>query len=482
MNGRNGRLAALLVVFGSCGPGAVFAAEETFDCSKAGHLWEDATREELRDAKLHYRSTRLYFSQQNYVSAVREAELAVHLDQTQPAYYMQLGMAYAALECFVPAGNAFARARALAEKDPGAEKLLADIKQNQSFYWQNEAIEGNDHYQKQDFPKAAESFRNAIALDSTSVSAWRNLGAVLSSMQDPTGALRAVEKAYSLDPGDVETQARLRTQLEITGRIAARSGQAKAASDSTRTEGLAEMTNAVEHFKRAIDLNAPEDEIALYAQDAGLTSWQRARLEEPVDSARAMASYASAIDWFHQAEVNRVRAAAAGKVETGVSEAEAAQNYVKSVLRCYASMDEPDSTLAYATRMIDLDPKWRDGYQFVAAALRSLGKSSDALRYLIMWQCLETSVKPVSDVSAHMAGLLSRYKPTDEIVSYSMTAQEPEEIRVYTEGDQYYEAWISWTKGQGLTFVNGKKIGVVSFKPLSASAAAEASALGQTTK
>jgi hypothetical protein len=288
-----------------------------------------------------------------------------------------------------------------------------------------------------------------------------------------------------LDPADEQTLRLLRTQLVVIGQMTAKSGQMAATKDSTREAGIAELGKAVGLFQRAYELQAPDEEATAFAGNAGNVLKVKARIQQLQmnDTVGGKQTYLEAIDWFRKSEAARVRAAAAGKVDPEMSEAEAALDHVKNLLSCFASIEDTDSTLAYAARVIDLDPQWRDGYQYVAAALRQRGsKPEEALRYLVMWQCLEKSVQPVPDVGQHMAGLLSRYKPTDEIVNFSMTAQEPEEIRVYREGDQNYEAWISWTKGQALTFVNGRKMGAISFKPVAVKPSADEAAAGQASE
>ncbi len=464
-------LAALVLVSAVSVPAlrAQTEEEEPFDCATdVGHLWEDATREELRDAKLHLRSTKLYFNQGLFRKAAREAELAVHLDNTEPEYFMRLAMAYGQLGCYEAAGDAFRAALPLAKADEQKyKKLIPDIENNQQFYWTERFMAGSEHFDEQNYEMAAAEFSNAIAVDSTDVRAWRNLGSAYRGLEKTVEGLRAYRAAYDLEPDNETTLKLLRQQLEIRATELYNDGSTTAASSDAaeRESGIAMLDESAHLFNEAISLDAPDAELYTYSRNVSLVTRAKAEAELAAGSGQAAADFRTAIQLSRSAENARRRLVESGEFSDEDS-AERRREHLMFVIACFFSVEEHDSTLAYARQVIDLAPKSAEGYRYVAQVLRLKGDTEGALKYLLMWQCLAEG-KQVDDINTHFASMLSSYGPNDDIIMASITNDEnPEEIIVYADGQSTYEAWCWWSQGKAQCFYDGRDLGLVEFAPL----------------
>ena len=444
-------------------------AEEPFDCeTDVGHLWEDATREELRDAKLHLRSTKLYFNQGLFRKAAREAELAVHLDNTEPEYYMRLAMAYGQLGCYEAAGDAFRAALPLAKADEKKfKKLIPDIANNQQFYWTERFMAGSEHFEEQNYDLAAAEFRNAIAIDSTDVRAWRNLGSAYRGLEKTVEGLEAFRAAYALEPDNERTLDLLRQQIDIRATELYNEGTTTAASQEAaqRDAGIAMLDESIALFDEAISLDPPDAELYAYSRNVSLVTRAKAEVLQAFDPPKAADDFRRAIQLHRSAENARERLVAAGEFSPEDA-TERRREHLLFVIACFFSVEEHDSTLVYARQVIDLAPKNPEGYRYVAQVLRLKSETEEALKYLLMWQCIAEG-QVVDDINAHFASMLTSYDPTDDIIMASITNEEsPEEILVYTEGQNTYEAWCWWSQGKAQCFYGGRDLGLVEFQPV----------------
>jgi len=439
---------------------------DSFDCSMVGHLIEDATREELRDPKLHVRSTKLYFSQELFAKAAREAELAVHLDPSVPEAHMRLGMAYAKLGCFEAAGDAFEAGLELCGRDERTmnECEDLDIENNRKFFWNGEFQAGGELFEEQRLDEAAQRYRNAIAIDGGDHRAWLNLGLAHGGLQELDQALEALARAHELSPDDERTTEFYRKTLQQKAIEEYQEANNLIASDASKAREV--LASSLERLDLALSLDPPADERMGYLENKSLILRFLGSLQEQAEDPAANDSYAAAIETRRAAASARAEAVAAGAVD-GADETEVKLDNLLFTILCFDAMGEVDSTLTYARRVIDLDPKHPDGYSYVASALNTKGEKQESIRFLLMNVCLSDKGKKVEDVNAHFVGLLSSYEATDEIVMASITSPEsPEDIRVYSDGNHVYEAWVFWSQGYAQCYYDGQDLGKVEFEPV----------------
>lgn len=437
-----------------------------FDCAEVGHLWEDATKEELRDANLHNRSTKLYFNQKLFDKAAREAELAVHIDGTEAEYWMRLGMAYAELGCDGAAGDAFERALALSEEDD--EKLHEQASTNRAYYWQNRFEAGIEQIGEQDFELAAEKFLSAIAIDSTDVRGWRNLGVTYIQLQENVASVDAFKTALELEPDDEKTRDFYRQaarNLAVERYTEARSATF---ADSTKAQGIEQMKNALGMFDEIIALDPPTGELSGYLGDMAVI-WQSLGDAYPTESPDAHTAYMNALDFYRRSALRSYEAAEADG-ETPLT-LNTDTEFLMSAIGCFNAADEDDSTLAYARKLVDVAPRDARGYRIVGASLQEAGNTEGALAYILMGQCMdEEEGKKVESINDHFMQLIRTYQPSDDIIKASIeNLESPDEIRVAERGTDRSEAWIFWTKGFADCYYNGQFVGKVEFAQQSAS-------------
>jgi tetratricopeptide (TPR) repeat protein len=445
------------------------ANAENFDCSRVGTLIEDATKEELRDAKLHFRSSKLYFTQELFLKSARSAELATHLDPTQARYWMRLALAYGQLGCYESSGDAFRTGLRITEtdekqKDDVGEELL----NNQQFFHNARLTAGADLLDEDRRDDAMVEFQNAIAIDSTSVLAWRNLGVVMSKQEGVEAkeqALKAFGKALEFEPDNLKTQDFYRSVLANVAveRYNIALNDATSDDDATRMSAIAEMRKSTEMLGDAIEQGAADQELAdLYSNTAMICTAIGQFSDEGPDQA---AAYTTAIGHHRASAMARL-----GVDTPEVSEAmlHDDQDYLTNVLGCYAMLNDLDALLEYGGRLIDLNPRASDGYKFKAHALRESDRRDEALTFLLMEQCLSGGESVTGTaINGHIAGMITSYKPSDDIVKTSLTNLEnPEEIRVKKDGETIYEIWIWWSKGYADAYYNGATAGKVEFKPV----------------
>lgn len=434
-----------------------------FDCARAGHLWEDATKEELRDPKLHLRSTKLYFSQGAgdpvlYVKAARSAELAVHLDPSEPEYHMRLGMAYAELKCYAPAGNAFAAAKRLVEGEEKQKRLASDIQNNTQYYWSDRFRTGVELMDEGSFEAAVGAFESAIAVDSTDARAYSNLGVAYHSLERYNDAITAFESALKRDPTDDRAKEYYRlTQSFVAGQAFS---EALGASDQ---EAIPALESVIGMYKDIMKQDPPDVEIADYEEMMGQA--ERSVGERLDDPAAAAARYDTAVEHFRAAALARHRAVAAEGTTPPTLATD--PDYLGQILNCFVASADWDSTMHYGQTLVDLDPRNHRAYVYLGEALRNTNKQNEALTYFLVAQCLNPErSESVDDINNHFVGLLSRYKPTDDIVTASIqNLESPGEIRVAKQESDISEAWFFWEKGFVDCYYNGQSAGKVEFAP-----------------
>lgn len=440
--------------------------DESFDCSMVGHLIEDATREELRDPKLHVRSTKLYFSQELFAKAAREAELAVHLDPSVPEAFMRQGMAYASLGCFDAAGEAFEKGLELCGRD---ERTMSecedlDIENNRKFFWTQEFTAAAELFEEGRLDEAVERYQNAIAINDGDHRAWLNLGLARAQLQELDNALEALATAHELSTDDERTTELYRTVLQQKAITEYEESQTLLASDPAQARERVE--SSLSRLDLALSLDPPAAERMGYLENKSLILRVLGAIQEQTEDANATDSYADAIETRRAAAAARAEAVAAGAVDGADADEVRLDNLLFTIL-CFDAMGEVDSTLAYARQVIDLDPSVPEGYSYVASALNTKGEKQQSIRFLLMNVCLSDKGQKVGDVNAHFVGLLSSYEATDEIVMASITNPEsPEEIRIYSDGNHVYEAWIFWSQGYAQCYYDGQDLGKVEFKPV----------------
>jgi tetratricopeptide (TPR) repeat protein len=435
---------------------------EAFDCSRVGHLWEDASKKELNDAELHIRSAKLYFSQGLYEKAAREAEIAVRLDPTDPDHYMRLAMAYGALACYEAAGKTFDDALKLTAGVKKHQHKEDAIRTNRAHFWSERFIQGTEHFDRQEFEEAAAQFRHAIAVDSTDARAWSNLGVAHAKLEQNRAAMRAFETALALDPSDENTRLRYRAAMTALG--VEEYNSSVAVKDDSLEVSLERIRSAIRHFENVLSQGPPSDERRDVENYLGVCWEQIGELETDRDAAKSAEAFQNAITHY--------RAAAHVRAEIDAAQGGATRDiredpeYLNSVLICLLRLGEIDSTLVYGQNLVDLNPRSHEGYGFVANAYRGGDQQSEALKYLLMQQALQRG-KPVEDVSAHFTDLTSRYDPDSDIVDSTISeAVSPDEIRINDEGNNVYEVWIYWGEGKAKCYVNGRDAGTITFKPL----------------
>jgi tetratricopeptide (TPR) repeat protein len=470
-----GRKPLLLGLFAACLTGAASVAvaqqEETeFDCSQTGHLWEDATEEELRDPKLHFRSTKLYFSQgaehpELFIKAAREAELAVHLDPTEPEYYMRLGMAYAELRCWDAAGEAFAKARMIVAGDEKKKKLADDIENNTRYYWQDRFLLGLDRIEEANFEEAVSAFESAIAIDSTEAKAYSNLGVAYHSLERYGDAIEAFEYALARDSTDSNAKRAYRSTKAMVAQNTFSEGLTSAADPEAAKEKLAE---AIAMYEEVLEQDPPDSEIADY-QGMMAEAW-RALGQTESDEEASHRYHMRSVEHYRKSALARYRDAAANGETPPTLETDG--TLLEQILGSFVMAAEWDSTMLYGQQLIDLDPRNHTAYRYLGLALRQTGEQDKALTYLLVSQCLDPEQsEAVADINTHFVGLLNRYQPTDDIVTASIqNLESPDEIRMSTSGADVSEAWFFWSKGYVDCYYNGQSAGRVDFSPSAAEA------------
>ncbi len=438
------------------------AEEEQFDCATVGRLWEDATRQELADSRLHFRSTKLYFSQQLFARAAREAEIAIHLDPEEAEYYMRAGMAYAELHCFVAAGNAFAGALKLVAGIEKHKNLEENIRNNRAHYWTDRFNQGIGHLEEEELEEAAREFQNAIAVDSTDVRAYRNLGVVYLRLEEYRRALRTFKQALMLEPDDEKTRYNYRRTLSSIAADSFNMGLRLTGVPDSADVGKQMIEDAVQLIDETFEWDPPDEESESYELHRG-TCWQ-ALGQVDSDSIQARAKYEEAIRHYRAAAVIRERVRETnGEPPRGI---ESDPDYLRSLLSCFLAISAYDSTLAYGRMLVDLNPRDPIGYNYVAEAYRGMGQQEQALVNLLMRQALEKG-EAVPNINNHFVDLIKHYPAGSDIIKATMSMESPDEIRISEQAGDKFEAWIFWGAGRADCYYNGRLAGTVTFAPLS---------------
>jgi len=444
--------------------------QDEFDCERLGTLWEDATKEELRDPPLHMRSQKLYFNQAGQadgeerlnllIKAARAGELAIHLDDTDPEYFMRTGMTYGELGCWALAGEMFQRAADLARDDEKKEELYADIENNQKYYWTGRFQAAMERMNEGELEGAAEEFRNAIALDAGDYRAWMNLGIVFAQMEKAEEALEPLRQAQQLDPENEQVMEILRQVLAMVA--AGKYNEAQTTRDDAEREAY--WDEALNLFQEAVDLEAAGEELDSYESNIAYIYMAKGQAVPAEDEAAKKEEFEKAIEHFRTACI--ARNAHREEIGEQVRTLETDEDYITNVLSCLLAVGEYDSTKVYAQQLINLNPRRQEGYRFMGEALRNLGDQETALTYLLVDQNFSRG-EPVEDINSHIASLITRYSPSDDIVKRSIiNLESPEDILVVLDGDTSYEVWIWWSKGYADSYYNGKFTGQITFNPV----------------
>ncbi len=119
------------------------------------------------------------------------------------------------------------------------------------------------YFERSQFSDAATAFEEAVGLDRSDVSAWKNLGLARSKEGDRTAAIEAFREAYARQPGALENARNLAQAL---------------VRDQRWDDAVSWISDAVRHHERDAHLRLllAESQKARGAQDRAAESWRAA--------------------------------------------------------------------------------------------------------------------------------------------------------------------------------------------------------------
>lgn len=169
-----------------------------------------ALKIESENPAAHYGLGQIALSRRHYSDAVTHFEKALALAPGANRIHYALGMAYRGLQDPEKAKLHLAQQGPVGVRvaDPITESLR-ELVQSARVY----IVRGKQAFEAKRYREAAAEFRKAIAADPESVPAHVNLGATLSQLGDPKGAVDEFEKALLIDPNNTNANYNLAVLL-----------------------------------------------------------------------------------------------------------------------------------------------------------------------------------------------------------------------------------------------------------------------------
>ncbi|MEZ4649739.1 MAG: tetratricopeptide repeat protein [Candidatus Eisenbacteria bacterium] len=397
----------------------------------------------------HLSGGKLHYDQKRYERAEENFQLAVEETPENGEAWMFLAMSQAEQGKNELAAANFAKAAELA---PPGTPLVDSVKQNREHFFSNrfnsavafseEAEElkgaGDEAGAKKKFESALDELDTALMFKPESSQARSNLGIIYLKLGRIDDALATFDELRQ-NPEPGESSDRVNQML-----LQVYSGQGN------------------ESFSQAIELRESDPAEAKRYLEAALDLYDKALAidENDIESRQNQAAVAWELadnvgDENATRKTELLQKARGGYEFVLVKEPDNLE-VMRNLMLLTSAMGDQDTSLDFAHRLLNLDPKNSTNWVQVGRILGQKDQKTAMFGHLLVGQALSSGA-PL--VAAEARGLAEKNGPRSQQLDRYRESGEPEEIRQYTDsGGGVYQVWFYWSRGHVYAFQSGKEI------------------------